>query len=114
MPAVLHDQLIARDRDLGLSSRQLVGTCVFGEAFRRHFEAAKQMPAVALIFAYVLEYFRVRCVGLDHTQSKRFGEGLRILEGHLQFQVSEIRAPEAFREFEGLRLGGPAYVEPAL
>jgi hypothetical protein len=58
------------------------------------------MPAVALVLAHVLEYFRIRRVCFDHVQRKRFGEGLRIVESHFQFQMTEIRAAVTLREPE--------------
>src|SRR5207245_4599200 len=58
------------------------------------------------------QQFGIRRQWLIDAESKRSCKGLRIVEGHFQFQVSEVTAPEAFSNPKGLRLRMPANVEP--
>src|SRR5206468_10516170 len=49
---------------------------------------------------------------LVRSQSKGLRKGLGIVDGQFVFHVSEIAAPQAFGDPEGLRLRMSAHVEP--
>ena len=73
------------------------------------------MWGVFFVFTEVLDEFRIRKQDEMYRNGlPRLGISLRIIDGKLQFHVSEIQAPESFSEVQCIRVGVTPVIEPAL
>src|SRR5262245_52430051 len=113
MRTVIDEQLIAGHRYHHLTPRgELILSRVLCEDLRSDFHSADEVRTRALILANILQQHCVGHESLIGPQRKRVRKRLRIIDGHLIFEVSEITSPQAFGDSQGLCLRMPTYIEP--
>jgi hypothetical protein len=71
----------------------------------------RRVPFVFL--AEELDQFRIRQNVLMHGDSPGFGVGLRIVDGHFNFEVPVIGAAEAFKNFSSGSQRAAFDIEPS-
>src|SRR5207245_10812796 len=86
--------------------------CILRENLWSELHAANQVSSRALVVANVFEQHAVGHQRLVRSQGEGLCKGLRIIDSHFVFQVSNIAAPEAFGDPQRLCLWMPTYVEP--
>src|SRR5690242_5329539 len=67
----------------------------------------------AVLLANELDQFRVEHDPLVNRDGPRLGVGLGIVDGDLDFQMSEIRTPETLDDPAGLGQRAALYIQPA-
>src|SRR5262245_35178507 len=97
MRTVIDEQLIAGHGYHRLAARgELVSSHVLCQDLRSDSHSANQVRPRALILADILKQHAVGHEGLIGPQSEWVRERLRIIDGHLVLEVSEITSPQAF------------------
>src|SRR5262249_38957485 len=91
---------------------ELILSRVLCEDLRSDFHSADQVRTRALILANVLQQHGVGHEGFIGPQSKRVCKRLRIIDGHLIFEMSKISSPQAFGKSQRFRLRMATYIEP--